>query len=637
MNRLRQTLGDSADNPRYVETIAGRGYRFIAPVHPARPDGERVSSPPRSVWKWIGACAIAPGIALSVIASLRYFQSVESPVAALTSAPLTAEQGSEVQPSLSPDGNYVAFAHNKDDSDNYDIYMKTIGSDGIVRLTSSAAHELSPAWSPDGRSLAFIRLISDQTAAVLRMTVDGGSERQLGQIVLPWFERTPSTVGPLLSWSPDGEWLATSSRKAQADPAGIVMISVVTGEMRWVTRPPATTWGDFSPSFSPDGERVSFARYLSPVVSDIHLANPARDSSEPHEAKRLTFFNRLSSSPVWTSNGNEILFSCDCSSHHRRFWRIPASKSAKATPVEGVGENCLSLSLSRRGDRLVYATQIADANIWQIELSQRRNKGAKISRVIASTRLENTPDYSPDGRQIAYQSERSGNDEIWIANRDGSSSRQLTRLSSKVSGFPRWSPDGRSLVFHARVDGPANLFIADVATGALRKLTEGTGENTAPSWSRNGEWIYFGSPRAGQRQIWRISRAGGEAIQVTKNGGAMGVESFDGGELIYSKPEERGLWVLDLRSGSERRIATALTDFSTFAVARSGVYMLCNLNEQPARWLNLVSYKTGEIIRRAEIQARVDLGLSVSPDETSVLYTQLEYRGADLSLVENFR
>lgn len=531
----------------------------------------------------------------------------------------------------------MAFAHNKDDTDNYDIYMKTIGSDGMVRLTSGPAHELSPVWSPDGRSIAFIRLISDQAASVLRITVEDGTERQIGQISLPWFEQVPATIGHLLAWSPDGYWLAASSRRDPDDAASIVMISVLTGEIRWMTRPPATTWGDFSPSYSPDGERVTFARYLSPTVSDIYLANPARDSLELNEAKRLTFFNRMSSSPVWISKGNEILFSCDCLSHHRQFWRIPASGTAKATPVEGVGENSLSLSLSGRQDRLVYTTQIADTNIWQIKLSHRRNGGVKISRVIASTRLENTPDYSPDGRQIAYQSERSGRDEIWIANSDGSSSRQFTRLNSRVSGFPRWSPDGRSLVFHARVDGPANLFIADVSTGALRKLTQGTGENTVPSWSRNGDWIYFGSRRTGQRQIWKIPQIGGEAVQVTKTGGVMGFESFDGTSLIYSKLEESGLWVLDLDSRAERRIAATLTHWSTFAVAKSGVYMLCNLNRQPARSLNLVNYKTGEIIRLAAIPSRVDLGLALSPDQASVLYTQLEYRGADLSLVEKFR
>ena len=641
MTRLRQALGDSAESPRYVETVSGRGYRFIAPLQTTRNDF--VEARAGRLWMWI-ACAAALGIALFGISSFKWLRSGTSAETSPTrippaaSVPLTAEPGEELHPSLSPDGNHVAFAYARDDSGDFDIYIKTIGSDGMVRLISGPAHELSPAWSPDGRSIAFIRLISDTTASVLQVPVEGGPERQIGQISLPRFGQTKTTVGHLLAWSPDGKWVATSSRRAPDAAASLLMISVLTGQIRWITQPPISTWGDFSPSYSPNGERLTFARYVGPTVSDIYLVNLTRDSLGLPEATRLTRFNSLSSSPIWISGGNEILFSCDCLSHHRRFWRIPAPGSgAKATPVEGVGENGFSVSFSSEQKRLAYSTQTADTDIWRLELSRSGKDRAKISRVISSTRLENTPEYSPDGRQIAYQSERAGRDEIWVANSDGSSSRQLTRLESKVSGFPRWSPDGRLLVFHSRVDGPANLFIVDTVTGALRRLTQGTGENNVPSWSRDGKWVYFTSRRTGQYQIWKAPQAGGEEVQVTKTGGSVGFESIDGRSLIFSKSEDGGIWVLDLASGAERQIPVSLSDTSTFAVGKSGVYVMSNPNSQPTRQLNLVNYRTGEIIRLAEISSRVNLGLSVSPDETSVLYTQLEYRGADLSLIEKFR
>jgi Tol biopolymer transport system component len=124
-----------------------------------------------------------------------------------------------------------------------------------------------------------------------------------------------------------------------------------------------------------------------------------------------------------------------------------------------------------------------------------------------------------DRKYIAFQSDRSGDYEIWIANSDGSSQRQLTRLHSKISGYPRWSPDGKYIVFHSRRSGYANLYKLNVETGSYRALTAGTTNDAVPSWSHIGNWIYFQSQRSGIAQIWRIPGEGGPASQITKNGG----------------------------------------------------------------------------------------------------------------------
>src|SRR5450631_4007008 len=125
----------------------------------------------------------------------------------------------------------------------------------------------------------------------------------------------------------------------------------------------------------------------------------------------------------------------------------------------------------------MYAKEIQDSNIWRLDLSQasggRMNGEPALSRVIASTYTDSQPEYSRDGKYIAFKSDRSGDNEIWIAKSDGSSSRQLTRFHAQVSGYPRWSPDGKYIVFHARPRGYANLYIANVDTSSYRALTTG--------------------------------------------------------------------------------------------------------------------------------------------------------------------
>ena len=105
------------------------------------------------------------------------------PEASLAPAPLTSYPGSERDPSFSPDGNQVAFAWNGENQDNWDIYIKLIGSESRLRLTSSPAEDRWPAWSPDGRSIAFLRYLPEGKAAVLLIPVLGGSERKLTEVL----------------------------------------------------------------------------------------------------------------------------------------------------------------------------------------------------------------------------------------------------------------------------------------------------------------------------------------------------------------------------------------------------------------------------------------------------------------------
>ena len=116
----------------------------------------------------------------------------------------------------------------------------------------------------------------------------------------------------------------------------------------------------------------------------------------------------------------------------------------------------------------------------------------------------------------------------------------------------------------------------DADGGSLRRLTTEPGDDVAPSWSRDGRWIYFGSNRTGEHQVWRIPAEGGAAVQVTRNGGTYAEESPDGKFFFYTKA--RGttpLWKVPLSegivSGPESQVAGAI-GYLSFAVRPEGVY-----------------------------------------------------------------
>jgi WD40 repeat protein len=239
----------------------------------------------------------------------------------------------------------------------------------------------------------------------------------------------------------------------------------------------------------------------------------------------------------WTPSGGELVFSSSRSGSPR-LWRIslgerePRALSlgedsllSNATGAEAIGEvsNPFRVSIARHGERLAYTRSFYDTNIWRAPADgQGPAPGA---RLIASTQLEEAPQYSPDGRRIAFSSTRGTvAGEIWVCESDGSGCFQLTALGHSC-GTPRWSPDGGQVAFDAAAEGHGDVYAIDVETRVPRRLTHTSAEEAVPSWSRDGRWIYFASDRSGSWQVWRMLAEGGTAVQVTRGGGFAAFET----------------------------------------------------------------------------------------------------------------
>jgi Tol biopolymer transport system component len=205
------------------------------------------------------------------------------------------------------------------------------------------------------------------------------------------------------------------------------------------------------------------------------------------------------------------------------------------------GEQATSLSVSRTNGHLVYERQFRNSSIWRISSSSSRAGQSYATtapvRLIASTFLNHTPDYSPDGTKIAFASTRSGVEEIWVAHDDGSAPVQLTFLAGSKASNPQWSPDGHNILFNGVKEGSSDLYLLSPATGSVSRLTQDPADEIEARWSRDGRWIYFGSNKTGQYEVYKMPASGGPAAQVTKGGGRIAQESQDGAWLYYSYRE----------------------------------------------------------------------------------------------------
>jgi Tol biopolymer transport system component len=173
-------------------------------------------------------------------------------------------------------------------------------------------------------------------------------------------------------------------------------------------------------------------------------------------------------------------------------------------------------ALSRRGNRLVSEQrELWSTDIWRAPGPHPAGDGFSPGKLIASTWPDHHPQFSPDGKRIAYLTGSSGNLEIGVCDEGGHACTQLTSMASDEHQNPRWSADGRQIAFNAEGD----IYLVRSDGGNPRLLTSETSVDILPSWSRDGGWIYFGSDRSGTWQVWKAPSEGGQAVQVTQHGG----------------------------------------------------------------------------------------------------------------------
>jgi Tol biopolymer transport system component len=597
---------------------------------------------PARVRRWTLAWSIGPLVIAGVAVLALWFGRSRSnlPETALMPVPLTSYPGFQTAPTFSPDGNQVAFCWDGDKQYNTDIYVKVVGSAGPpLRVTTHPATDCQPAWSPDGRSIAFLRELSGGRAAVLQIPALGGAERKLAETSNPF--SAPA-------WSPDGKWLVIVDRSSATEPEALFALSTESGEKRKLTTPPPLG-RDSDPAFSPDGSTLAFNRAASKgtigslTSGDVYTLSLAQDVTPKGEPNRLTDA-RYSSRLVWTADGREILFSSGALGSSS-LWRVASNGSGRPQRLTSLGEGVGIPVISRLGRRLAYARESGESHLWRLELRGPYSKpgapGFKATPFIPSTRADIDPQFSPDGKRVAFASGRSsrqGVTEIWVCDSNGSNVVQLTSLNA-AAGTPRWSPDGDQIVFDSDSQGKWAVYAISLSGGKTRRLTPGSANNDAPSWSRDGRWIYFASDRTGEDQVWKIPAEGGEAVQVTRKGGTTGFESSNGNILYYAKGRyATSIWKVPVSGGEETQVLESLENCTLFAVLDSGIYFV---RTPPAgitsSSIQFFSFGTGKTTPISTAERPAFSGFTVSPDGRWILNAQIDRVATELMLVENFR
>jgi Tol biopolymer transport system component len=417
----------------------------------------------------------------------------------------------------------------------FDLYVKAIGSETMLRLTQHPSNSLGLAWSPDGTQIAFHRVVGDETGIYVVPAL-GGPERKLRSTRIPRTNYTNAgrNIFALINWSQDGKWIAFADVAPGEKHTRIYLLSTETLEAKQISTSSRCV-GEGLPTFSHNGKSLAYWCFRQEDGEAVIHVLPIQGG----QPKTLSSFLSLQAYPnglTWWADDQKLIYSL----YSFRNWS--ASELDQVAVATGSTKNlafagsAMLPTVSLQGDKLAYSSLFSRLSIWRRDLLHPESPAVELA---PSSRSQFDAQYSPNGRRIAFASVRSGLHAVWISNDDGSDLVQISNPHD-VSGSPQWSPDGNRIAFDSFRQHRWEIYVADVAERKPRRLVSNISDVIRPYWSRDGNWIYFKSRETGRVGVYRCPASGGDAIAVSKDADGINPrESIDGETVYFASRSEK--------------------------------------------------------------------------------------------------
>ncbi|HUU39017.1 MAG TPA: protein kinase [Candidatus Desulfaltia sp.] len=460
---------------------------------------------------------------------------------------ITHDPGLEIDPAISPDGKMIAYAAGH--PGKMSLYVRQIAGGRPIALTDSLPDDSRwPRWSSDGTQIVF-----QSQGSIYIVAAFGGIPKKLEE---------PSTRQKFgcAAWSPDGKQISYVDLNREAY-ASIWVRSLGGGEPTTIAEP----YEPHSLAWSPDGSKIAYASGNSRFIfGDTIIGNLAPCSiwvvsTKAGHPVRVTDDKSLNVSPAWMPDGRHLLY-VSSEMGGRDVYLAPLDSSGQplgASQRLTTGLNAHTITLSSAGDKLAYSDFSHSANIWSIRIPQ--DGPVSISEaqpVTTGNQAIEGIDVSPDGKWLAYDSNLSGNQDIYKIPVGGGEPEQLTDDPSD-DFLPAWSPDGQEIAFYSFRKGNRDLFLMAADGGKVRQLTEDPAQERYPDWSPDGNQLVYYSDKSGRHELYVLTRKNRDSNwqaprQLTYDGGSSSKWSPDGRFIAYiSGPSLR---VVPVEGGDPRTL-----------------------------------------------------------------------------------
>jgi Tol biopolymer transport system component/DNA-binding winged helix-turn-helix (wHTH) protein len=692
VRKIRVALGDSAENPMFVKTLHGRGFCFIAAVQlvfpeaqeagetaqpfalparagaasaptgeeavteappssgiPIRIDPRQIAPPshpvapvtifPRVRTHRLKAAAIVLGMACAVTWAILRLRKPNLPPVEVV--PLTSFAGDEYDVSLSPDGGQAVFSWAGEEDSSINLYIKQVdGNHSMRRLTTDPGRNEHAAWSPDGGWIAFNR----NEHLVMIVSPLGGTERQV------------ATSGGRVSWTPDSKEVVFTERNPGEADLSVHAVSIASGQVRQVLPADSRMMASQPFAYSPDARYFAFVRSTGSQVFQREASRRPADLyvKEVHTGlvRRLTDFKTIMAGWTWMPDSREILF-CSKPSGQLELLRVGVERGGSPAHPAGASD-CESPDASRYAAAGAASVLVAcNQNTYVLNLQELdAGSGNAARRVLSSTRRDAYPRFSADGRKFVFVSDRSGMDEIWMAETAAENAVQVTSLNRPAVQLesPDLSPDGSKLLFLQAEPEERKIVVMPVGQGVAYDLRARHTLDANPSWSRDGRSVYFASRTSGAWQLYKMpSEPGAAAVQLTSHGGTEARESADGRAVYFLRYfGQTDLWTMPTGAtdADAEPLIRGLVEDGWWAPTATGIYFVdigrktVKRSATTPKKIYFFDFATRRTTEAGSIQKQLYAivpGFTASPTENHLLYTQMEFSNIDIVLLKNFR
>jgi Tol biopolymer transport system component/DNA-binding winged helix-turn-helix (wHTH) protein len=503
INKIREVLGDSAENPRFVETLPRRGYRFLAPVaipKPATPPEPVYTSPKKRSWFLRLGVLLGTLIPITTAGILLFLHNRTSTSGAQRSLTrLTFDDGLQIGATWSPDSRFIAYSSNR--GGKFDIWVQQLSGGDPVQITKGPGQNWQPEWSPDGKYIAYRSEAGD--GGLFITPALGGAE----------MERKIASFGYYPRWSPDSSQIlfqttqfALKNRLYVVNLEGATPREVLT---QFATDRHVSVG---SAAWHPDGKRVSALINSDsiPVFWTVPITEGTAVKSEVSSAllqqiKEISADNGKGTrgyEPEWISDlrfawapsGNAIYFQRTFRDV-RDIWRMTVDPEtlhplAVERVTTGPGLNT-ELALSPDGRRLAFTDQSQRVRTWLFPFDAANGKVTGPGQPVASSeQWVWLPDLSRDGNRLVFNGVRSGKWRLKELSLPDGREALVVPDDSYLRDYAQWSPDGNYLAYTRRnyVTGESQVMEWSAQDRSERPLTTpGHTQHVVFDWSRQGD------------------------------------------------------------------------------------------------------------------------------------------------------
>jgi Tol biopolymer transport system component len=546
----------------------------------------------------------------------------------------TSAEGIEEQPAWSPDGRQLLYVATPTGGAQRKIFRKELEGGTEAQLTKGTGEDIMPVWSPDGKRVLFVR--SQQSNGKLQPG-DVFGEYNSGDV---WSLDLASGAEKLLirdaydpSFSPDGKRVAVDA--SWVGPRRIWVLDAEGHNPQQVTTESSEAVSHIVPRWSPDGQKIVFQN-LERTKFDVRVVD-----LRTNEIHWITNDMSTNLQPVFSPSGKFIYFT-SYRSGGLNIWRVPIHKDGtRAGPLQqvttGPGQD-LEVAFLPTGKRLAFATLSQNADVWKLPVSPETGMptGEPVA-VVSSTREDSRGAWSPDGKEIAFNSDRTGDMNIWLlSTRDGA----VRRLTKGAGGDfqPNWAPDGKRVVFFSSRTGTPNIWQVEVASGALKQLTSAAAIDINPFYSPDGRWIAFQSDRSGRLEVWVMAADGSGPRQLSHEGvtGHFLRWNHAGDAVIFRCPtcDGNGMTMeVALNGGPAHPLVKSMGgSHLSFSPDRTRIMDVVG---HKVLWVSPIAGKPEKVFEFSDPAVRIDYPVW-SPDGKWVLFDRFRPQGGDIWVMDNF-